>query len=297
MEPTANPTPLVVIVGETASGKSSLALEAAKHFNGELICADSWTVRSEVNIGTAKPSPAERQQVAHYLLDIVEPCQDFSAAAFKQLALKAIGDISEHAKLPIMVGGTGLYIDSVIFDYSFLPAPPQDLRRELNDLSLSDLLKRAAREGYSLEGVDARNKRRVIRLIENKGQLPKQKQLRSNTLIIGISRPRDELIKRVSNRVDQMIVEGLESEVRRLSEKYGWDCEALKGIGYQEWRKYFDGTQDLVQTKAQIIKNTLGLAKRQRTWFKRNEQIHWIWKSEEMIDLITTFLNKQYIPE
>lgn len=297
MEPTTNPTPLIVIVGETASGKSSLALEAASHFGGELICADSWTVRSQVDVGTAKPSPAERQQIPHHLLDIVEPCQDFSAAAFKRLALQSIKDIAGRDKLPIMVGGTGLYVDSVIFDYTFLPAPPKALREELNDLSLQALLDRAQQEGYSLEGIDTRNKRRIIRLIENKGQLPGQKQLRHNTLILGISRPRQELIKRVTVRVDQMVAEGLELEVKHLSDKYGWDCEALKGIGYQEWRAYFEGSQDLVQTKNRIIKNTLSLAKRQRTWFKRNKHIHWICEPEEMIDLITTFLNKQYILE
>jgi tRNA dimethylallyltransferase len=297
MESTTNPTPLIVLVGETASGKSSFALEAAQCFNGELVCADSWTVRSQLDIGTAKPSTYERKLVPHHLIDIVEPCQDFSAATFKRLALQAIKDISNRGKLPILVGGTGLYVDSVIYDYSFLPAPPVNLRAELNSLSLSDLLDIIHQQGYSLEGVDVRNKRRIIRLIENKGQLPARKKLRDNTLILGISRPREDLIERVTNRVEQMIGQGLEEEVRRLSDKYSWNCEALKGIGYQEWREYFGGSQDLVQTKLRIIKNTLNLAKRQRTWFKRNEQIHWICQTEELIDLITTFLNKQYITE
>src|SRR5690349_18861877 len=112
---------LVVIVGETASGKSQLAMDLAERFNGEIIAADSWTVRREVNIGTAKPSLEDQQRIRHHLLDVVEPCDDFTAAVFKDLANQAIDDIAGRGKLPIMVGGSGLYIDSVLYDYGFLP--------------------------------------------------------------------------------------------------------------------------------------------------------------------------------
>lgn len=294
MEPQSNPTPLIVLVGETASGKSEFAIQAAKKFGGELICADSWTVRSEADIGTAKPSPTERSKVAHHLVDVVKPCEDFSAARFKQLAQAAVSDVWSRGKLPIMVGGTGLYIDSVIFDYSFLPSPPRQLRLELDALSIEELLDRIKRLGYSLEGIDIRNKRRLIRLIETRGVRPQKQKMRPNTLVIGISRDRQDLNERVVSRVDRMIDDGLEQEVRILSKKYGWDCEALKGIGYQEWRLYFEGSQSFDQTKQRIIKNTLSLAKRQRTWFKRNKNITWICKTDEMIELITTFLNNQH---
>lgn len=294
MEPDSNPTPLVVIVGETASGKSEFAIKAAKKFGGELICADSWTVRSEADVGTAKPSPSDRSQVPHHLVDVVKPCQDFSAAAFKRLALASISDVASRSNFPIMVGGTGLYIDSVIFDYSFLPSPPKQLRIELDALSIGELLVRINRLGYSLEGIDIRNKRRLVRLIETGGVRPQKQKMRPNTLVIGISRDRQELNARIAKRVDQMIDNGLEQEVRTLSEKYGWGCEALKGIGYQEWKLYFEGSQSFDQTKQRIIKNTLSLAKRQRTWFKRNKNINWICKTDEMIELITTFLNNQY---
>lgn len=294
MEPSANSTPLIVIVGETASGKSAFATQAAKKFNGELICADSWTVRSQLDIGTAKPSPLERSEITHHLIDIVEPCADFSAAAFKRLATSTISEVSSRGKLPVMVGGTGLYIDSVIFDYSFLPSPSIQLRDELNLLKIEELLARINNLGYSLEDIDIRNKRRLIRLIETEGKRPQQQKMRPNTLVIGMTRNRQELEARIVHRVEEMIEHGLEHEVRILSEKYGWDCEALKGIGYQEWRLYFEGSQNLEQTKERIIKNTLGLAKRQRTWFKRNKHVEWICKTDEMIDLITTFLNNQY---
>src|SRR5512146_3057155 len=133
---------LVVIVGETASGKSDLAVRVAKKFGGEIICADSWTVRKAVDIGTAKPTAAERTEIPHHLLDIAEPCEDFTAAVFKRLANEAIQDIANRGNLPILVGGTGLYIDGVIYDFGFLPAGDRKAREELNRFTNDELLKR-----------------------------------------------------------------------------------------------------------------------------------------------------------
>jgi tRNA dimethylallyltransferase len=295
MGPQPDQPPLVVIVGETASGKSALALDIALQFGCEIICADSWTVRRGVNIGTAKPTEEERQQVPHHLLDVVDPCENFSAAVFKRLATQAISDIATKGKSSLMVGGTGLYVDSVIYGYSFLPLTDKYLRQELNRLTIGGLLSRIEKLGLSLEGIDVRNKRRLIRLIESQGERPTRQPLRPNTLILGLAPTREVLRERVSVRVDQMIVDGLEQEVRLLSNKYGWECEALKGIGYREWRGYFAGTQDINQTKQRIISATLGLSKRQRTWFKRNADINWICKREDAVDLVTTFLNKETI--
>lgn len=287
----SNQPPLVVVVGETASGKSRLALDLAGRFNGEIICADSWTVRREVNIGTAKPSAEEQSRIPHHLLDIVDPCEGFTAAVFKRLANRAIKQIAERGKLPIMVGGTGLYIDSVLFDYSFLPESDSQRRSQLNAQTIPQLLSTIDQEGLSLEGIDIRNKRRLIRLIESGGARPTQGALRQNTLIIGMALPREELVQRINDRVDGMLRQGLAEEVRRLADAYGWECEALKGIGYREWQAFFAGTQDLAQTRDRIIRATLDLAKRQRTWFKRNKSINHIYKTEEGVDLVTTFLN------
>lgn len=292
MESRSDQPPLVAIVGETASGKSALGLKLAKRFNGEVICADSWTVRREVNIGAAKPTTKERQHVPHHLIDIVSPCEDFNAAVFKQLANQAILDISKRGKLSIMAGGTGLYVDSVVFDYSFLPAPSEDMRDELNALTIDELVVRIEQEGLSLEGIDIRNKRRLIRLLESGGARPNQKPMRPRTLVIGVAREREDTKRRIAMRVDRMLDEGLEDEVRRLYNSYGWECEALKGIGYQEWREYFLGTQDLHTVRDRIIKDTIDLAKRQRTWFKRNKSIHWTSSFEESVELVTTFLDK-----
>lgn len=235
---------LVVIVGETASGKSALASELAERFNGELICADSRTVYKGMDIGTAKPDAKACVNVPHHLLDVVEPNQPFTAADFKKLANAAIGDITERGKLPIMVGGTGLYISGVLFDFGFEKAPDK-------------------------------------------------KPLRPNTLIIGLTIPRDSLKQRISERTNKMLDKGLAQEVRGLSKKYGWHAAAMTAIGYREFQAYFAGLQTLDETAEKINRNTILYAKRQRTWFKPNDSIHWLDDPKKAVELVTTFLNKK----
>lgn len=287
--------PLLVIVGETASGKSALAMELAKQFDGEIISADSWTVYKGFDVGTAKSSNLERAIVPHHLLDVADPSGGFSAVIFQQLAQSAIDAIHRRGKLPILVGGTGLYIDSVIYHYGFLAPPPPELRERLNNMPLSEILELAKEKGLDTSGIDVRNKRRVIRLVENDGALPTRKPLRPNTLIIGIQTPRETLASRATRRVEHMIAAGLENEVQQLAKQYGWGAEPMKGVGYKEWREYFEGSATLEETKARIIKSTLDLAKRQRTWFKRNNSIHWFSTPVDftnIVELVTTFLNK-----
>lgn len=287
--------PLLVIVGETASGKTSLAIELAKLLDGEIICADSWTVRKGVDIGTAKPTVAEQKAVPHHLLDVVGPDEDFTAAVFKGLANKTITDIYNRGKLPIMVGGTGLYIDGVIYDYGFLPEGDRQAREELNKLSVPQLLDRIDELGLELGDIDTRNKRRLIRLIETGGMRPEKQKLRHNTLIIGIKTDREILQNHIIQRVDSMLENGLEDEVKGLSEQYGWDCEALKGVGYVQWKDYFLGSQTLTETRQKIIKATQDLAKRQRTWFKRNKSIQWLTTPVDkglVVELITSRLHR-----
>lgn len=285
-------TPLIAIVGETASGKSALALHIAEQFNGELICADSWTVYRGFDVGTAKPSLNERAQVPHHLLDVADPIEGFSAAVFQRLAKTAIAEIAARGKRPILVGGTGLYVDSILYDYSFLPKSDPAGRAKLEALSLDELLVRIQERGLNTDGIDLRNKRRVIRLIENGGERPTKRSIRNNTLVIGVKVERDALQGRITARVDAMLANGLEAEVKRLAQKYGWGAEAMKGIGYREWQSYFAGTQTLEATRIKIIKSTMDLAKKQRTWFKRNNSIQWVSDRSNAVDLITTFLNK-----
>lgn len=286
---------LLVIIGETASGKTSLAIDLARELNGEIICADSSTVRREANIGSAKPTKEEQQRVPHHLLSIIGPDEKYSAADFQQQTGTLIKDIAGRGKLPIIVGGTGLYIDSVLYEYEFRDEADPVERERLSSLSIEQLLQEIAEQGIELGETDTNNKHRLIRLLETGGQRVAQKPLRENALIIGVQLDRELLRERVEQRVDAMLEQGLEQEVRALSEQYGWDCEALKGVGYAQWRDYFLSTQTLAETRQKIIKATMDLAKRQRTWFKRNKSIHWLnypINREEVVDLVTTSLDK-----
>jgi tRNA dimethylallyltransferase len=285
--------PLIVIVGETASGKSALAMQIAKKFNGELISADSWTVYPGFNIGTAKPTPKEQTEIKHHLIDVANPHVGFSAAIYKDMAKSAIAEVAAHGKLPILVGGTGLYVDSVIYDYGFLPKSSENLRAELNNKSLNELLEQANENNINLDDVDTRNKRRVIRAIETNGQKPLKADLRENTLVIGVKRDAEHLLDRITKRVDAMLAAGLENEVSELYGLYGWESEPMKGIGYREWREYFEGTQDLETTRQKIIRASLGLAKRQRTWFKRNQNIQWCEDAEQALRQVEHFFELQ----
>ena len=184
----------------------------------------------------------------------------------------------------------------MLYHYTFLAPPAPELRQELNALSLEQLLERARANGLTTNGIDTRNKRRVIRLIENDGQLPTKQDLRPNTLILGLHVPREQLHDRVVQRVDTMLTAGLEFEAKQLASEYGWDAEPMKGIGYAQWQAYVTGTHSLEDTRAKIIKATQELAKRQRTWFKRNSSIQWLetpvkWMAVD--ELITTFLSQK----
>ncbi len=284
--------PLVVIVGETASGKSALAMELAKQFNGEIVSADSWAVYKGFDIGTAKPTKEEQAEVQHHLIDVAEPLEGFSAAVFKRLATGAIEDIQTRGKLPILVGGTGLYIDSILYDYSFLPPSDPMLRQELNTMSLDQLIKKAEEMELDTTGIDMRNKRRIIRLIENNGVRPTKHKLRPNTLILGVKRPPEELEGRITERIDAMVEQGFPEEVKQLGEQYGWDIEPMRAPGYRAFADYVKGQISLGQAKLRNKQNDLQLAKKQRTWFKRNSSIQWLSDPSEAVDIVTTHLNK-----
>ncbi|CAN5677922.1 tRNA (adenosine(37)-N6)-dimethylallyltransferase MiaA [soil metagenome] len=286
-------SPLVAVVGETASGKSAVAVSLAEDFNGELICADSWTVRRHVDIGASKPSQNDQAKIPHHMLDVVEPCQNFTAAVYKDMALQKIDAIHQQGKLPIMVGGTGLYVDSILYDYSFLPEGDPTTRYLLNNMTITQLLERAHAENLDTSIIDIRNKRRIIRLIETKGALPEKKPLRANTLLLGISLDKDVLQQRIIERINTMVEQGLEQEVIGLAQTYGWQCEALKGIGYVEWRPYLEGVCTLDEVKQHIMRSTLMLAKRQRTWFKRNKSIQWCEGIDDCRQKMYAFMQNQ----
>lgn len=283
-------SPLIVIVGETASGKTALSIELAKQLGGEIICADSWTVYKGFDIGTAKPTAEEQQGIPHHLLDVADPAEGFSAAVFQKMAKQRIEEIAARGNMPIMVGGTGLYTDSILYDYSFLPMSDPMQREVLNQMSLDDLLQKAADMGLDTKQVDTRNKRRVIRLIENNGQMPTRQPLRSNTVILGIRRPVEMLRERIVQRVDEMVRLGLADEVARLGMQYGWDCEPMKAPAYRAFREYIEGTISLDEAKFRMVQNDLKLAKKQRTWFKRNSSIQWTSTDDSIEDICKSIM-------
>jgi len=267
-------SPLVVITGPTASGKTSLAMEVAKLFNGEIICADSRTIYKGMDIGTAKPSKKEQEAIPHHIIDVVEPNQPFTVADFKELALKAIDDITKRGKLPIMVGGTGLYIDSVIFDYQFGPASDPKQRAALHDKTVEELQDICKERGIPLPE-NEKNKRHLVRAIELGGLIQGPRKLRPNTIIVAITTDKEDLRQRVTYRAETMIDEGVIEEVRRLGKKYGWESEAMKGNIYRIFRPVVEGKTEISEALEQVITSDLQLAKRQMTWFKRNPYIIW----------------------
>ncbi|MFA5071803.1 MAG: tRNA (N6-isopentenyl adenosine(37)-C2)-methylthiotransferase MiaB [Candidatus Paceibacterota bacterium] len=273
---------LVVVLGPTASGKTDLAIDLAKKFSGEIVTADSRTIYKGMDIGTAKPK--ELKGVPHYLIDIVSPDEDFNVALFKQEAVKKINEIIEKGKLPILVGGTGLYIKSIIENLDF-PSVKADekLRNKLEKKGTEELFemyKSLDKEGAIR--IDKNNRRRLIRAIEVSLSIKepffkeRKKEPIYDVLQLGIKINKKELEERIKKRVDLMIKQGLEKEVRKLSNKYGFNISPMQTIGYREWEDYFNKKESLENTIEKIKTNTIKFAKRQMTWFKKDKTIKWI---------------------
>lgn len=283
--------PVIVIVGETASGKTALAIEIAKRVGGEIIAADSRTIYKDMDIGTAKPTPEEQAGIPHHLLDIVTPDQAFSVADFKQAAEQAISEIASRGNVPIIVGGSGLYIDAVIFDFHFGLRPDMEQRAYLQRLSVEELQAIVHDRGLPMP-TNHRNPRHLMRVIESGSIVQQPRVLRPNTLVIGLEIDREVLKRKLVARVQSMVDAGFVTELRSVVAAYGWEAPGLMAPGYRAFRPYIEGTQTLEQSMAQFVANDTRLAKRQRTWFRRNKSIHWVKKQAEAVDLVTTFLNK-----
>lgn len=298
---------LIVILGPTASGKTKVAIELAKKFNGEIVCADSRTIYKRMNIGTAKPSESEQKGIKHHLLGIAYPYEDFSLAGFKEKAIKIIKDIVKRDKVPFLVGGTGLYIDAILKNLE-IPniAPDKKLREKLEKEDLMDLIARLEKiDPESAEKI-GENKRKIIRALEvciktgqkfsEIGQIGKPI---FNTIQIGISMPRPVLYERINIRAEEMFKQGLIEEVeeivkklkkRGLSSNEIWTLPSMSGIGYKQVGMYLRKEIDLNGTKHLISRDTRHYAKRQITWFKRDKTIKWIKNNKEAERLIKKFL-------
>lgn len=266
---------LIAIVGPTASGKTGLALEVAERWNGEIICADSRTVYKGMDVGTAKPSREEQARIRHWGLDLVEPGQPFSAADFKRYADEAIMDIRSRGKLPLLVGGTGLYTESVLYDYQFGQRANDTRRQELEVMTLEELQNYCKSNNIQVPEND-RNKRYLVRAIEQDGiNHNRNHQLAQGDYIIGIATSTPQLRTRIAERTEHLFANGVEKEATMLGEKYGWDSEAMTGNIYPLLRSYLQGELSLADVKERFITSDYRLAKRQMTWLRRNPHIMW----------------------
>ena len=269
---------MIAIVGTTASGKTDLALKLASKYNGEIICADSRTIYRGMDIGTAKPTLAEQAAVPHHLLDVIEPGERLGAAEFKRLAEAAARDVLSRGRLPFLVGGSGMYVDAVLYDYKFPSGSDEKMRQKfekLNDESLREML--AAEDPEAYGRVDLMNRRRVIRALETAGQpSSKRIEVRPDILVLGLTMNKEVIQKRIEQRVEKMLSEGFIQEVQTIGERYGWDCTAFEVIGYRAFKDVVFGRKTVAEATADFVSGDMALYKKQLTWFKRNKQIHWL---------------------
>ena len=280
-----NLIPLLAVIGPTASGKTSLGIALARHFNGEIISADSRQIYQEMDIGTAKPTLAEQQSARHHLINLVLPDQTVSLADYQNLANQTIIQISNQNKLPLLVGGTGLYINAVSQNYQ-LPAstPNQELRQELTQLATqlgnqSVYAKLIELDPQAAASIHPNNLRYVIRAIEVVSQT---KQPRSNLLApspyhpfyLNIDWPRAELYRRIEERIDLQLSQGLIEETRYLLSKYDRHLPSLSSLGYQEIGAFLREEDTFENAIVKFKQNTRNYAKRQLTWFRKIKSVY-----------------------
>ena len=267
--------PLIVIVGPTASGKTSLAIQLAKKYRGEIICADSRTVYCGMNIGTAKPSLGERQGISHWGLDLVDPGDSFSVSQFKDYARQKIKEIRSRGNIPFLVGGTGLYIDSVIFDFQFGAKYSKEKRVNLQEMTISELQQYCINHDVVLPE-NSKNKRYLIRAIERAGKKSSGLEVPlSNTIVVGITTDKQLLKQRITDRAKKMFKDGVVEETIELANSAGWCNEAMTGNVYPIIKKLIEKEIDEDQAVREFIVSDVNLVKRQLTWFRRNPFIEW----------------------
>lgn len=282
---------LITILGPTASGKTALAIHLALKYHGEIICADSRTIYRGLDIGTAKPNAQERRQVKHYLLDIVNPDVSFSAQQFKVAANQAIELVSAAGALPFLVGGSGMYIDAVLFDYQFRnPRFYPDIG--LDGKSLTELVEIATTKyPREIAQIDAKNRRRVEQLVlKGPTKDNDRKRQKIDSLVLGLKPNLPQLKQNIEARAEKMLNNGLVQEVEELVRRWGADNVLWQTTGYSAMMKYLAGEVSLDEARQLIIKDTLALAKKQITWFRRNKFIHWISSEAEAKELIEAYL-------
>lgn len=300
---------VVAIVGPTASGKTALSIKLAKQFNGEIINGDSMQIYKHLDIGTAKISEEEMEGIPHHLLSFKEPTESFSVAEFQGLVREKIADIQSRGKLPILVGGTGLYVQAVLFDFQFTKEEVDEEARkkyydELAQIGPEAMHERLAKlDPKTAKTIHPNNTRRVIRALEmielsgvsksseehQRGSIPLY-----HHLIIGMDIDREKLYNRINLRVDQMMEKGLLKEVKTLWDQNIRNVQSVQAIGYKELYAYFDGLLSLEEAVEQLKQNTRRYAKRQLTYFRNKLDVQWIGNDwDRVMDFSKYFYNQE----
>ena len=283
---------VIVICGPTASGKTALSVELAKKIDGQIVSADSMQIYKDMSIGTAKPSVKEMQGIKHYLIDCVLPSERYSVADFKRDAKKAIREIVKIGKNPIVVGGTGLYLDSLIYEIEYSNIEfDKDYRNMLEERAQKEGLEQLYNEAMKIDPeatkkINPNDKKRITRVLEiyhatGKTKTEQEADSRKNEpefdyKVYAINWEREELYNRINKRVDLMIEEGLIEEVKNLLDKYDEFPTAMQGLGYKEVVQYLEGKCTKEEMIEKIKQESRRYAKRQITWFKKNKQTTWL---------------------
>ena len=298
---------IVVICGPTASGKTSLSIELAKKINGEIVSADSMQIYKEMNIGTAKPTIEEMQGIKHYLLDFVSPEERYSVADYKKDAKMAIREIINKGKTPIVVGGTGLYIDSLIYEieYPYIEFD-EEYRRKLEKRvkieGLESLYKEAGEiDQLAIQKISPNDEKRILRILEiykatGKTKTQQEIESRKNPVeydykVFALNWDRELLYERINKRVDLMIHKGLIEEVKGILESHNKFPTAMQGLGYKEVVQYLNGEISELEMIDKIKMETRRYAKRQLTWFRKNKQSVWLNGEDNLKNNINTILS------
>ncbi|MCA1320842.1 tRNA (adenosine(37)-N6)-dimethylallyltransferase MiaA [Bacillus tianshenii] len=281
---------VIVIIGPTAVGKTRLSVELAQRVNGEIISGDSMQIYKEMDIGTAKVSKKEMQGVPHYLIDVKEPTEPYSVAEFQQEVRELIDRISEKGCIPIIAGGTGLYIQSVLFDYQFSDVGKNEeirmrLERQVEEDGMDAVYDELRKiDPISAANIHPNNVRRVIRALEvfhttgktmAEFQESQEQELLYDVAFVGLTMDREALYDRINLRVDLMVEQGLFEEVESLYKKGIRDCQSIQAIGYKELYSYFDGLLTKEQAIDALKQNSRRYAKRQLTWFRNKMDVTW----------------------
>ena len=293
--------PVVAIVGPTAAGKSRISIELAEEFHGEIISADSRQVYRHMNIGTAKIHPEQQQRVPHHLLDVAEPTETYTLAQFQKAAFTTIDHIHARGRLPFLVGGTGLYVQSVIDNLEIPAIPPQEkLREELGTLSLPQLRERLkAGDPVGYLNIDLNNPRRIIRAIEVTetagvpfSKIKKAGKPKYDPLLLGITKTKDSLDKRIADRMKERMEAGMCEEVQALHDEHGvtWDQLEAFGLEYRRIAQYLQGAFSYDEMVEKLTRDITNFAKRQMTWFKRDKRIHWVENENEAESVLSDWL-------